>query len=240
MTTNAHFTAQSSNAKTGSVAGTTISDDSCPDSCALKFRRDTAGNIEVDAAGKPRRGPCYAKHGPIGMHWSMVSSGKRGGNYRVTLDNLRSVPRKRLIRHKFAGDDPHVNGAVIKSDYLYKVECTGRNPHIDYTHHEPTPHNLAVWKAGRDRGFIQNLSADTVADADIKYDTGFPITVVLPLDAPKVSYTPAGRKIVCCPAESSSVQCLDCKLCASERPYIIGFRAHGTMKKSLSKSITGA
>ncbi len=238
MTTNAHFTAQSSNAKTGPVAGTTISDDSCPDSCALKFRRDAAGTIELDAAGKPRRGPCYAKHGPIGMHWSMVSSGKRGGNYRATLDNLRSVPRKRLIRHKFAGDDPHVNGAVIESDYLYKVECTGTNPHIDYTHHEPSEHNLAVWKAGRARGFIQNLSADSVVDADRKFDTGFPVTVVLPIDAPKVSYTPVGRKIVACPAESANIQCVDCKLCASERPYIIGFRAHGTMKKSLSESLT--
>ena len=127
---------------------------------------------------------------------------------------------------------------IRDSDYLYKVECTGRNPHIDYTHHEPTPHNIAIWEKGRARGFVQNLSADNINDADTKYDTGFPVTVVLPTDAPKVSYTPAGRKIVACPAESANIQCVDCKLCASERPYIIGFRAHGTMKKSLSESLT--
>ena len=105
-------------------------------------------------------------------------------------------------------------------------------------HHEPTPHNIAIWEKGKARGFIQNLSADSITDADTKYDTGFPVTVVLPIDAPKVSYTPVGRKIVACPAESANIQCVDCKLCASERPYIIGFRAHGTMKKSLSESLT--
>ena len=229
--TNAHYTARSSNNKTGPVAGTTISSDSCPDSCALKYI--------IDAAGKRKPGPCYAKYGPISWHWKKVDSGARGDNYRDTLDNLRKLPRNRLIRHKFAGDDPHDDGAVIESDYLYKVECTGRNPHIDYTHHEPTPHNIAVWEKGRARGFVQNLSADNLVDADAKYSTGFPVTVVLPIDAPKVSYTPHGRKIVACPAESANIQCVDCKLCASERPYIIGFRAHGTMKKSLSVSLSG-
>ena len=239
MITNAHFTGQSGNAKTGPVAGTTVSSNTCPDDCSLKYRRDSRGDIELDANGKPRRGPCYAQHGPIALHWLQVDSGNRGGNYRDILDKLRTLPRKRVIRHKFAGDDPHDNGDVIESDYMYKVECTGRNPHIDYTHHKPTPHNLAVWEKGRKRGFVQNLSADNVVDADIKYSTGFPVTVVLPLDAPKVSYTPAGHKIVCCPAESANIQCVDCMLCASERPYIIGFRAHGTMKKSLSVSLTG-
>lgn len=236
--TNAHFIGLSGNSKTGPVAGTTMDEDTCPTTCALRYRRDNAGNIELDKNGKPRHGPCFAKWGHIGLHWAQVSSGKRGGNYRETLDKLRTVPRKRLIRHKFAGDDPHINGDVIESDYLYKVECTGAHPHIDYTHHTPSEHNIAVWTAGRARGFVQNLSADNVVDADIKYDTGFPVTVVLPSDAPKVSYTPHGRKIVACPAETANVQCVDCKLCASERPYIIGFRAHGTMKKSLSVSLT--
>ena len=237
MKTNAHFTPQSSNAKTGPVASTTISSDSCPDSCALKYRRDSRGEIELDANGKPRRGPCYAQHGPIALHWAHVDSGSRGGNYRETLDKLRTVPRKRVIRHKVAGDDPHDNGEVIESDYLYKVECTGSNPHIDYTHHDITPHNLAVWAMGKARGYVQNLSADSLDDSDTKYDTGFPVTVVLPTNAPKVSYTPRGRKIVACPAETANIQCIDCKLCASERPYIIGFRAHGTMKKSLSQKL---
>ena len=80
----AHFTAQSSNAKTGPVASTTISSDSCPDSCALKYIIDAAGNRKV--------GPCYAKHGPISWHWKRVDSGSRGGNYRETLDKLRTVP----------------------------------------------------------------------------------------------------------------------------------------------------
>ena len=70
--TNAHFTGRSGNDKTGEVAGTTISSDSCPDTCRLKYKLDAAGNIELDAAGNPKRGPCYAKHGPISWHWNKI------------------------------------------------------------------------------------------------------------------------------------------------------------------------
>tara|TARA_R110002020_G_scaffold100198_1_gene237129 strand:- start:413 stop:1132 length:720 start_codon:yes stop_codon:yes gene_type:complete len=232
----AHFNLHSKNDKTGDVAGTTLEESTCPNTCSLKFRRDQSGNIELDKNGNPKKGPCYAKHGPISWHWKKVSNGNYG-NYRDILSQLKKLPRSRLIRHKFAGDDPHINGNVIESDYMHKVECTGRNPHIDYTHHEINKHNLTIWKKGQSRGFVQNLSADNLQDADKKYDTGLPVTVVIPENAPKVSYTPKGRKIVCCPAKAGKIQCVDCRLCSKERPYIIGFRAHGTMKKSLSIAV---
>ena len=235
--TNAHFIGVSGNSKTGPVAGTTLGDDTCPPTCALRYRRDTNGEIELDKNGNPRHGPCFAKWGHIGLHWKQVSSGKRGGDFWETHDKLRTVPRGRMIRLKFAGDDPHIDGNILESEYKHKVECTLPNPHIDYTHHEINEHNLAIWAQSKALGFVQNLSANNLIDADLKYDTGFPVTVVVPSDAPKVSRTPKGRKIVCCPAETSNVQCIDCKLCASERPYIIGFRAHGTMKKSLSATL---
>ena len=54
---------------------------------------------------------------------------------------------------------------------------------------------------------------------------------------PNVSYTPAGYKVVACPAEKSKrVTCATCALCQkADRPYIIGFRAHGSRKKLVSK-----
>ncbi|AGR89223.1 hypothetical protein X831_gp103 [Pseudomonas phage PAK_P2] len=58
---------------------------------------------------------------------------------------------------------------------------------------------------------------------------------ILPMDAENVSFTPKGRKVVACPAEKSDkVNCKSCGLCqVADREYIIGFRAHGTAKKTV-------
>ena len=48
----------------------------------------------------------------------------------------------------------------------------------------------------------------------------------------KVRYTPQGRKIVLCPAQSMlNMTCSQCQLCQlKDRSYIIGFEAHGNGK----------
>ena len=75
--------------------------------------------------------------------------------------------------------------------------------------------------------------------ADRYVTLGLPTVVVLSQKAPNVSYTPAGNKIVACPAEKSDrVTCATCGLCQiADRPYIIGFRAHGSRKKT-AESVT--
>jgi len=57
--------------------------------------------------------------------------------------------------------------------------------------------------------------------------------VVVPIDTPEKTYTPEGRKIIVCPAQSrDDVTCKSCGLCArADRDAIIGFRAHGTREK---------
>ena len=213
--TKANFVSKSKNAKTGQVAGTVISSDSCPRTCGLQQT-------------------CYAKFGHLSIHWRQVSNGRIGDDYRTTLDKLRTVPASQLIRHKFAGDDPHIDGDIIEADYLYKVECNNGHEHIDYTHHQANRHNITVWNKGKAKGFIQNLSADNMLEADYLYKTGFPVTVILPINAPNISYTPGNNKVIACPSETTGIQCIDCKRCAKNRSYIIGFRAHGTRKKALS------
>ena len=71
---------------------------------------------------------------------------------------------------------------------------------------------------------------------------GLPTTVILPVDADNVSYTNAGNKVVACPAEKSErVNCSNCALCYdNKRDYIIGFRAHGAAKKTVSLIATDA
>ena len=53
---------------------------------------------------------------------------------------------------------------------------------------------------------------------------------IVPQDTPAKSWTPAGRVIIVCPAQTrEDVTCQSCGLCAiPDRSVIIGFRAHGT------------
>jgi hypothetical protein len=60
---------------------------------------------------------------------------------------------------------------------------------------------------------------------------------IVPLETPKVSYTPKGRRIVICPAQAGlQASCATCRLCArAKRSFIIGFLPHGTHAKEVSQ-----
>jgi len=63
----------------------------------------------------------------------------------------------------------------------------------------------------------------------------------LPIDAPdRGNKTPDGIPIVVCPAQTQEeMSCDVCKLCqVRDRKSIVGFKAHGTAKKRLSKKLT--
>lgn len=86
------------------------------------------------------------------------------------------------------------------------------------------------------RGFTINLSGNNIAHADkLKALNVGPVVVMMPRDADKVTLTPAGNKVVICPAENTDkVNCLKCGICQhAKRDYIIGFRAHGTAAKTV-------
>ena len=114
-----------------------------------------------------------------------------------------------------------------------------------YTHHLMSiAGNKSCVKVMNESGFVVNLSADTLADADrlADLDVG-PVVVLLPSDATENTVTPAGRKVVVCPATKNNkirVNCATCQLCArSDRKTIIGFPAHGTMKSKATAIAMG-
>jgi hypothetical protein len=99
---------------------------------------------------------------------------------------------------------------------------------VGYTHHWREPSVADAWK-GR-----LMASADTVQDADRAVSEGWRASVVLPIDAPRVSHTPDGHKIVVCPAilAPKKVTCNTCRLCDASKPGpVIGFPAHGNVAK---------
>jgi hypothetical protein len=70
-----HLTRKSNNRKTGPIVTVTSSSSTCPDTCPFKVSG------------------CYAKGGPIRMHWDKVSSGQYGVEFSELVSTLREIPR---------------------------------------------------------------------------------------------------------------------------------------------------
>lgn len=193
----------------------------CPDACPIKLKG------------------CYAKYGPVGMHWRKLDKGESKGavNWSDFLTQVKRVSRGTLWRHNQAGD---LNGTDNQIDTLALRQLVNANRGkrgFTYTHYPMSvnANRMAVFQANLE-GFTVNLSGNTVAHADeLKALNVAPVVVMMPRDAAKVSTTPAGNKVVICPAENTSkVNCLTCGLCQkADRDYIIGFRAHGTAAKTV-------
>lgn len=226
-TTHYHLTPVSSNQKTGEIPVTTTGAATCPPAC-------------------PLRRTCYAKSGPLALHWTAVSAGDRGETlpgFLRTLDATLARTPAKVWRHNQAGDLPGKGDKIDEAALMAIAGVAGRYAHrtqgFTYTHKPVTgsPHataNLrAIRKAAR-AGLVINLSANNPGHADLLAQrTGLPVCVTVPVETPAVFYTPAGRKGVVCPAQTRpGVSCATCRLCSNPaRPVLIGFRFHGSGAK---------
>ena len=229
-----HVTPVSGNAKTGPIPVTTSSKNTCPDSCQLK------GN------------GCYAEVGHVNIHWQKVSKGERGLSFDDALDAIKALPSNSLVRHNQAGDLPGIED-VLLADENVRLAAALTYKHkrpFSYTHYPvlgdstAAAVNRGIIKTINRKGFVVNLSANNLEEADAMSDLKIaPVVTILPIDAGKGAITPKGRKIVTCPATyKEGVTCASCKLCAEQRllkngkeRVIIGFPAHGIAKKKVEK-----
>jgi len=153
---------------------------------------------------------------------------ERGGTLEALCASIAALPEGQLWRMNVAGDlpgegeavDPVALGAIVRAN-------TGRRG-FTYTH-KKSPEALEWAAHATAWGFTVNLSADDAGDADALAPFG-PVCAIVPTDTPEKSYTPEGRTIIVCPAQTrEDVTCETCGLCARpDRAVIIGFRAHGT------------
>ena len=247
-----HLTPVSTNRKVGPLPVSTTDRESCPDTCALK------------GAG------CYANGGPLAMHWTAVGKPKESGGRGIAFPDFLARIRALGLgpwRHNQAGDLPADSAGRLKSRALAALadaNAQGLNgddlpePRAGwtYTHHDPTlaGNGEAIANANA-RGFTVNLSGETLADADRLAALGVaPVTTLLPEGfEERTTHTPGGLRVVTCPAtipahpksKREPVTCANCgngrPLCARpERPYAIGFPAHGSGKRKASALAEGA
>jgi hypothetical protein len=151
-------------------------------------------------------------------------------------DVIAGLPAGQLWRMNQAGDLPGIGESVdpIALGQLVKAN-TGRRG-FTYTHKHSS--DALYWvKQANTWGFTVNLSANDLAHADQLHSTGAgPVVVVLPIDAPQQTITPAGHKVITCPATyRDDVSCATCQLCQRQRETIIGFPAHGTGKAKVER-----
>lgn len=208
-----HLSPKSANAKTGPIPVSTTTRATCPTTCAM-------------------RDACYASSGPLALHWSAVSSGARGTDWSTFVDAIAQLPAGQLWRHNQAGDLPG-DGATVDPVALGQLVAANRGRRgFTYSHYRDGA-SLSWIKTANEWGFTVNLSANDLADADTLADTGAgPVVCVLPSTTTENTRTPAGRRVVVCPAtQRDDVSCATCQLCARQRDVIVGFPAHGSRKR---------
>jgi len=212
-----HLTPKSANAKTGPIPVSTSSADTCPGSCPFK------------------KSGCYADSGPLALHWAKVTAGDRGMSWSEFCDTIAALPAGQLWRHNQAGDLPGVGESIDPVALGQLIEANTGRRGFTYTHKHSDESIFWVTYANL-HGFTINLSANDLHHADQLYDTGCPVVVVLPIDAPQQTVTPAGRKVITCPATyRDDISCATCQLCSRQRDTIVGFPAHGTGKAKVEK-----
>jgi len=97
--------------------------------------------------------------------------------------------------------------------------------------------NFRTVKTAVKAGFTINLSGNNVEHADRLAKTGLPVATVVPPGSPARFVTPAGNRVVVCPAQrSETITCDTCRLCSKpDRGLIIGFLPHGSGARKVSQ-----
>ncbi len=153
---------------------------------------------------------------------------------------IKALPAGQLWRHNQAGDLPGADETIDAGQLAKLVKANAGKNGFTYSHKKMSPKNAAAVRYANANGFTVNLSADTLKQADIlKAQNIGPVVVVLPANVTTNQTTPAGHKIVICPATNrDNVTCASCKLCAwSGRQVIIGFPAHGSKKNEVKSDL---
>lgn len=225
---NYHLTMRSNNRKTGPMPVSTTSNSTCPVTCPLKAKG------------------CYAKTAKLGMFWAQVSNGDKGYDFETFLAKVRTIKPGQLWRHNQAGDLPG-DGVRIDGDALQAlVAAAAHTQPFAYSHYlvhgRKYAANRKAIKEANARGFVINLSANTLAEADALAAQGVaPVVAVVPADYPDKGRTPEGRPVIVCHEQTEKrASCAECGLCAvRDRTAIVAFRAHGYAKNHVGQIASG-
>jgi hypothetical protein len=211
----------SSNSKTGNIPVSYVESSTCPSSCAL------------------RSNGCYAKNGPTGYHWGRLDRGETGSDWSGFISKIRQLWHGQPWRYGVCGDLPG-KSEVVDGVQLAQLVAANRGKKGWAYSHKPVlmgryakANRNAILAANQD-GFTINLSANNLHHADTLASLGIaPVVAIVPSNTSRNTHTPAGRRVVLCPATTRDrVTCARCGICQrTSREYVVGFPAHGIQVK---------
>ena len=212
--------ATSTNQKTGNMAQTYTSENTCPARCPFK------------------NSGCYAKNYGACFVWA------RADKYGMDPKDLKAWVEENtnagdLIRHNVAGDiatpgTSNINGRLLNT----LIDAYQGRRAFTYTHCAHTAENFKKIKKAIAAGFVINQSCETLAQVDKTMKAGIPAVIAVTAET-MTKKTPAGYSIVQCPAQThDNVSCKTCKLCANAgRKCAISFMVHGSGAKKAAAAI---
>ena len=217
MSTQVQLTAISGNSKTGPIPVSTTESDTCPPNCGA-------------------RDVCYAKGGPLNMHWMKVSDHVRGAQWAEFITSISALPKKQVWRHNQAGDLPGKGNRINAKELRQLVAANKGKRGFTYTHKPLTATNVNLIKSANKAGFTISISCDNLKQVDKAMQTGLPVVTMAPIDAPRKLITAKGNVSIGCPAAyREEVNCSNCgqgkPLCGrADRPFAVHFPVHGNRK----------
>lgn len=220
-----HLSRVSSNKKTGPIAVTTTSKNSCPASCGM-------------------RDVCYAKNSYLAMHWAKVSNGSRSKQWREHLDDLATLPLGSPLRLNQGGDlVASVSGRLSRVflNGLLAVVKSRKLQAWTYTHHDHTMgDNGRLLRRANREGLRINVSTETEESADRAIASGLPAVLAVSSEETRTVWrTPARNLVKVCPAQLRDTDCNRCMLCHKRgSKVIIAFLAHGSRKSRANQQLS--
>jgi hypothetical protein len=173
------------------------------------------------------------------MHWRKVTSGLTGVRWGVFLESVKKLAPGTLWRHNQAGDLPGVGNVIDRKKLDQLVEANKGKRGFTYTHKPMTnAMNRKAVRWANDNGFIVNLSANNLLEADKFCELNLgPVVTLVSQFSPAKFKTPQGRTVLVCPSQRGVGTCKSCKLCACDRALIIGFKPHGSRRNQVEKLV---
>jgi len=211
------FVLKSGNSKVGPIPVTYRERKSCPPSCALY-----------------RKG-CYGDDFHTSLAWNRAD--RDGITTAALAAKIAALPDGQLWRGEVVGDLVGKGERVDAAQLGMIVRANFGRKGFTYSH-KRAPQAIVWIRHANAWGYTINLSANDAADADYLADLkAGPVVCIVPVDTPDHSFTPAGRPIVICPAQTrEDMTCATCQLCQkADRKSIVGFRAHGTKTKTVNQ-----
>lgn len=174
---NYSFVAVSSNSKTGPIAVTSTSSESCPTSCPF-VKIKLIDSIKFTFNG------CYADYSYTGLQWRKLDV--TGLDYSQLLANIRHLDKFAKLRLNIMGDLAHKDQTILVElfEQLVDVIVKRQLQTILYSHHDLSiESNLIAFQKAFDRGLHVNASCESIEQARSAIDNGINAVIVLPVDS---------------------------------------------------------